>query len=145
MRSLIRKLQNLLFSFNLVSAGPQPQSVGGKKAAVRGAASKAQERRASGQISQVRSWKAASVNPGRGACEASRVLAGKRFLLNEIPHLPLTACDAARCDCKYAHHNDRRNPEHERRQPETALQTQLHGQSPQGKCRRRRRGRRRTD
>jgi hypothetical protein len=43
-----------------------------------------------------------------GACPAVLELAGKRFLSNRIPKLPLPACDRAQCSCSYRRHKDRR-------------------------------------
>jgi hypothetical protein len=43
-----------------------------------------------------------------GACPAVLELAGKRFLSNRIPKLPLPECDRATCDCGYRRHKDRR-------------------------------------
>lgn len=53
-------------------------------------------------------FRAVSVRTGTGPCDAARSLNGKRFLGHEAPHLPLAGCDAVRCQCRYAHHNDRR-------------------------------------
>jgi len=42
------------------------------------------------------------------ACAAAQACKGKRYLSKEAPRLPLEACDAARCECKYRHFTDRR-------------------------------------
>ncbi|MCB1688904.1 MAG: hypothetical protein KDI33_10475 [Halioglobus sp.] len=99
--------------------------------------------------------KPAELKPYRGisivfedcACEAVKKIGSKRFLLSDddAPMLPLPACDAARCDCKYKHHDDRREEEHDRRFSST-LRTDLYEDS--GKENRRagkRRGRRKSD
>ena len=44
----------------------------------------------------------------RGACEAARALEGQRLLSKEAPALPLPACTAAQCSCKFAKWSDRR-------------------------------------
>lgn len=44
----------------------------------------------------------------RGCCEAMRALAGKRFLKDEIPGLPLADCDRDDCQCSYELFDDRR-------------------------------------
>ena len=45
----------------------------------------------------------------RGCCEASRNLAGQRFLPADAPRLPLDACSRpGECYCKYRHWGDRR-------------------------------------
>ncbi|MDJ0751140.1 MAG: hypothetical protein QNJ11_16755 [Woeseiaceae bacterium] len=43
-----------------------------------------------------------------GCCRAARDLVGQRFLCDEIPRLPLEACDAQHCQCIYELFNDRR-------------------------------------
>ncbi len=55
-----------------------------------------------------------SVKPGPQACQAVQELAGQRFLPEEAPAVPLAACDQGRCQCAYAHHGDRREPEDRR-------------------------------
>ncbi len=43
------------------------------------------------------------------ACEAARMLAGRRFLSEEAPRLPLEQCSKTRdCRCVYRHFRDRR-------------------------------------
>lgn len=52
---------------------------------------------------------AVAVSPGRnGACAAAMTCAGKRFLAMNAPTLPLRGCDAAQCQCRYVHYDDRR-------------------------------------
>jgi hypothetical protein len=65
------------------------------------------KRKASG-ASVVTPFHAVSVIPGEGACEAAYRFAGQRFLSKHPPPLPLPACDAARCTCRFKHHKDRR-------------------------------------
>jgi hypothetical protein len=43
-----------------------------------------------------------------GACAAVKRLSGQRFLSKEAPPIPLPACDAASCRCRYLHFEDRR-------------------------------------
>ena len=43
-----------------------------------------------------------------GCCEAVQAIAGKRFLSNEVPMLPLIDCDASDCNCSYKLFHDRR-------------------------------------
>lgn len=52
---------------------------------------------------------AVSIRPGRGACTSARELEGQRFLSREAPALPLPECGQANCDCRFAHHADRRS------------------------------------
>lgn len=53
-------------------------------------------------------WHAVAVTAGTDACAAAKACKGKRFLSKDAPSLPLEGCDAARCDCKYRHFDDRR-------------------------------------
>jgi hypothetical protein len=55
-----------------------------------------------------------------GACAAVQRLVGQRFLSKEAPSLPVSACDAASCHCRYVHFEDRRQND-ERRSPHPAL------------------------
>lgn len=50
-----------------------------------------------------------AVEPCEGACEGARELAGKRFLSEEAPRLPLQGCSrGSHCQCVYRHFTDRR-------------------------------------
>lgn len=62
------------------------------------------------------SFHAVSIRFGPGACSAAKALAGERFLSAEAPQLPLPECDAANCECRFAHHGDRRSGK-DRRSP----------------------------
>tara|TARA_R110002096_G_scaffold154_14_gene826 strand:- start:4410 stop:4799 length:390 start_codon:yes stop_codon:yes gene_type:complete len=44
-------------------------------------------------------------------CRAAKILAGQRFLTDEIPKLPLEQCDVANCYCTYKLFDDRRTDE----------------------------------
>lgn len=46
---------------------------------------------------------------GKNPCAAARVLGEQRFLARDAPRLPLPNCTAARCDCSFTHHPDRRD------------------------------------
>lgn len=50
------------------------------------------------------------------ACDAAKEMAGRRFLSNAAPRLPLPDCDALECRCRFAHHKDRRSGK-DRRSP----------------------------
>ena len=52
---------------------------------------------------------ATSIVCGADSCTAASAIDGKRFLIDDTPQLPLSTCDAEKCDCKYAHHEDRRD------------------------------------
>lgn len=79
-------------------------------------------------------YRSTSIRAGRNACVAAREIAGKRFLLSEVPGLPLADCSAAQCDCTYSHHQDRRDDIGDRRAP-AGLSTELFSES--GKTERR--------
>ena len=53
-------------------------------------------------------YHAVSIKFPEGACDAARELSGRRFLANAAPRLPLPECDVATCECRFAHHKDRR-------------------------------------
>ena len=61
-------------------------------------------------------YHAVAIRSQKDACAAAKALAGQRFLANEAPNLPLPACDAARCECHFAHYDDRRSGK-DRRSP----------------------------
>ncbi len=44
-----------------------------------------------------------------GCCQAVQDIAGKRFLSDELPKLPLNDCDASECKCSFKLHDDRRS------------------------------------
>lgn len=44
----------------------------------------------------------------RDACDAVKRIGAKRFLPGEAPEIPLPGCTAAKCSCRYVHHEDRR-------------------------------------
>jgi len=69
-----------------------------------------------------RSFKAASVHGRPGCCQGAKDLEEIRFLLDDLPTLPLDACDRlADCQCTFTHHSDRR--EGDRRNPCRAFST----------------------
>ena len=41
-------------------------------------------------------------------CQAAVAIADQRFLIEQIPKLPLANCDAAQCGCGYQRFDDRR-------------------------------------
>jgi hypothetical protein len=49
------------------------------------------------------------------ACDAVKRIGAKRFLPGEAPEIPVAGCDAAKCACRYVHHEDRRHTD--RRSP----------------------------
>lgn len=91
-------------------------------------------------------WRATSIVHDQKACDAVKAIGGKRFLDvdRNIPKIPLPTCDANRCNCKYAQHEDRRDSDEDRRLP-NALKAQLYDHTGEGNRRSRKRGRRKTD
>ena len=67
-------------------------------------------------LAQSSRFHAVSVACGKSACSAARAMGNTRILSSESPLLPLPDCDAAVCDCRFVHHNDRRRSE-DRRDP----------------------------
>jgi hypothetical protein len=57
-----------------------------------------------------------------GCCQGAKDIEETRFLLDDLPTLPLEACDRITdCQCSFTHHNDRRDEE--RRNPHCAFST----------------------
>lgn len=90
-------------------------------------------------------YKATSITCGENCCAAVQAIKNQRFLIidNDIPPIPLPNCDAKKCTCVYAHHEDRRDEENDRRGPR-GLRTDLHSYGLESE-RRNKRGRRKTD
>ncbi len=59
---------------------------------------------------------AVSIKFDADACLHAKALQGRRFLAREAPTLPLGNCDAAKCNCRFVHHDDRRSGK-DRRSP----------------------------
>ena len=62
------------------------------------------------------SYHAVSIKFQKDACNAAKAMAGRRFLATAAPNLPLPDCDANTCQCRFAHHDDRRSGK-DRRSP----------------------------
>lgn len=89
------------------------------------------------------SWQAAEIHCDHEcACEAVRKLEGQRFLVRDVPSIPLPDCDAPECKCSYERFKDRRMWDGERR-AFYSMQTQLYGAD--GGDNRRKKGRRSSD
>lgn len=54
-------------------------------------------------------FRAVSIRPGDGSCEAARQFGNLRFLSAKAPRLPVPECTAAVCNCRYVHYSDRRS------------------------------------
>ena len=61
-------------------------------------------------------YHAVSIKYDTNACAASQKMSGRRFLSSEAPRLPLPECDVSECNCRFAHHQDRRSSR-DRRSP----------------------------
>ena len=89
-------------------------------------------------------YRAVSIAFGAEACEAVQSIGSKRFLVGETPRVPLPACTASTCSCKYKHHDDRRDSDAERRHP-AAMTTQMYGTDGKAERREKEVGRRESD
>lgn len=83
------------------------------------------------------------VSNGSG-CEKVNALSGKRFLSKEAPELPMEECTQASCQCRYQHHQDRRQVGHDRR-VDYGVTRELYGAFGEQNRRDNPRGRRVTD
>ena len=54
-------------------------------------------------------YHAVSIKYDVDACAAAKAMSGRRFLSSAAPRLPLPDCDATECNCRFAHHKDRRS------------------------------------
>ncbi|MCB1687492.1 MAG: hypothetical protein KDI33_03365 [Halioglobus sp.] len=54
-------------------------------------------------------YRAAEIVVQKSACEAVMGLTGTRFLMDEVPHIPVPDCTSRKCTCTYLRHEDRRN------------------------------------
>ncbi|MEM8563604.1 MAG: hypothetical protein AAGF57_15315 [Pseudomonadota bacterium] len=91
-------------------------------------------------------FRSTSIVPCEHACSAVQAIAGQRFLDSQqsVPKVPLPACNAVQCDCRYARHDDRRDDDGDRRHP-SALQSELYNETGKSNRRRQQGGRRITD
>ncbi|MCB1856198.1 MAG: hypothetical protein H6988_04965 [Pseudomonadales bacterium] len=91
-------------------------------------------------------YSATSIACDDTACDAARALGDRQFLDTDrdTPMLPLPGCDAARCNCRYVHREDRREVGEDRRHP-AGLQAELYETGVNKNRRRQKRGRRRND
>ena len=61
-------------------------------------------------------YHAVSIKFSSNACSSAKELEGRRFLSSAAPKLPLAECDVLECNCRFAHHQDRRTGK-DRRSP----------------------------
>jgi hypothetical protein len=59
---------------------------------------------------------AVSIRLSGESCQAAKAMSGRRFLATAAPKLPLPECDVLDCNCRFAHHDDRRSNK-DRRSP----------------------------
>jgi hypothetical protein len=90
--------------------------------------------------------RAASIVFDVNACDALKAVGSRRFLDTErnLPVVPLPGCSVAKCNCKYAHYEDRRDSDEDQRLP-SALLSQLYESTGKANRRQRKRGRRKSD
>jgi hypothetical protein len=69
----------------------------------------------------IMSYHAVTIAVGARCCAAAEGLQDKRFLSREAPKLPLANCDRLNCECRYAHHDDRRRGPRRAREMGVAL------------------------
>lgn len=51
---------------------------------------------------------AVTIHSSASACAAAKAQTGRRFLASDAPEIPLKDCDVHDCQCRFAHHDDRR-------------------------------------
>lgn len=88
-------------------------------------------------------YRAAEIVGDQGACAAAAAIAEKRFLLHEVPRIPLADCTSRKCTCTYVRYKDRRSWTTNRR-AEFSMHTRLYG-TLGNSDRRRKTGRRADD
>ena len=54
-------------------------------------------------------YHAVSIKFDNNACEAAKAMSGRRFLSSAAPRVPLPECNSLECNCRFAHHKDRRS------------------------------------
>jgi len=84
-------------------------------------------------------YRAVSIKPCANSCQQYEQFKNKRFLIREVPLLPLPGCDK-KCSCSFEQYNDRRDGD-DRRYPLNSIQSTLIEQDHRAK----RSGRRKTD
>lgn len=61
------------------------------------------------------SFKSAEIAFQENACDAVKQMEGKRFLVRDVPPIPVPDCTSPNCECSYIRHNDRRGLSVDRR------------------------------
>jgi hypothetical protein len=70
-------------------------------------------------------YHAVSIKAGPGCHQTAQKYGGQRFLSGEAPSLPQPGCDVRACECRYAHHEDRRDGSDRRQRDVWALSSEL--------------------
>lgn len=60
------------------------------------------------KLAEQNKYRAISIKCGKNPCSAAKRMEGKRALVAQFPKVPLSTCDAEKCECTYVHHADRR-------------------------------------
>ncbi|WP_037427845.1 hypothetical protein [Shewanella colwelliana] len=96
-------------------------------------------------VSGIHPFHSVEIVDDSGLCKNAQALKGKRYLSHEAPTLPLAGCSGQDCECRYIHHEDRRN-QHEERRLDFGVTHELYGAFGETNRRAlRRKGRRETD
>ena len=61
------------------------------------------------KLAEKNKYRAVSIKCGKNPCSAGKRMEGKRVLVGQFPKIPLSGCDAKKCECTYVHHADRRS------------------------------------
>jgi hypothetical protein len=103
-------------------------------------------RSGSGPRVKINPYSATAISFDDSACDAVREIGDRLFLDadRDTPLLPLPGCDAARCNCKYVHREDRREVGEDRRHP-SGLQAELYDAGVNNNRREKKQGRRDDD
>jgi len=89
-------------------------------------------------------YHAVSIKAGKGCLQTAQKYGHQRFLSREAPPLPQPTCNARVCECRYVHHEDRRDGS-DRRQRDTRDVWAMGPQVAKGDGRRAGQGRRVSD
>jgi hypothetical protein len=75
-----------------------------------------------------KTFRAASVHGLSDCCHMAKAIEGKRFLMDNLPSLPLDSCDrVADCKCSLTNHTDRRNDDNRRNRYAAFVKTGVDG------------------
>jgi hypothetical protein len=70
-------------------------------------------------------YHAVSIKGGPGCYQTAQNFGNQRFLSNEAPPLPQPTCNVGACECRYVHHEDRRDGVDRRKRDVWALNSEL--------------------